>query len=128
MFEWIKKHYTSLIMLLVTAGMLFFIYACEPKVKSLTEPDVMVTRAELQLELDQLLMTAQIRMADLDRQNQIRSIIMQNALLIVEGQPFNPFGLLTAVAALYGLTTAGTKVSKTVKNGINKRKVNNGTG
>lgn len=126
MYEWIKKHYSFLITLAVTASMIVFIYACEPKVASLLDNKTMVTRAELQLEVEQFVGTAQIRMLNLDKQDQIRSILFQNALLIVQGQPFNPFGLLTAVAALYGLTQAGGKVSKTVKNTLDKRKINNG--
>lgn len=126
MYEWLKKHYSFLITLAVTASMIIFIYACEPKVASLWNDGTFVTRAELQLELEQMFGTAQLRMLDLDRQDQIRSIVLQNALLIVGGQPFNPLGLITAVAAVYGITQAGGKVSKTVKNGLDKRKKNNG--
>ncbi|GAI67850.1 unnamed protein product, partial [marine sediment metagenome] len=68
------------------------------------------------------------RMADLDRQEQLRAVILQNALILVQGQPFNPLGLITGVAALYGITQAGQNTVKVAKNIKAKRKANNGTG
>ncbi|MBA7526367.1 hypothetical protein ES705_18529 [subsurface metagenome] len=116
-----KKYTTLIITGLLSIGMMIFLYSCEPKVPSLIDRTAMVNRQELQLELDQLIGIAQIRMADLDKQEQLRGIIIQNALMIVQGQPFNPFGLLTAVAALYGITQGGNQITKVVKNARAKR-------
>ena len=69
---------------------------------------------------------AQVRMVDLDKQDRLRAVILENALILVQGQPFNPVGILTGFAALYGLTKAGSNVTKVVKDTVNKRKVNNG--
>jgi len=102
-------------------------YGCEAKTKSLVEPDRLVNRQELQLELDQIIGLAQLRMTDLDQQEQFRAIIMQNALVLVQGQPFNPLGLITAIAAIYGVTQGGSNITKVVNNVRNKRKANNGT-
>lgn len=112
---------------LVTIGIITFIYACEPKVASLNDSHKFINRQELQLELDQLITTAQIRMADLDKQEQLRSIILQNAVVLVQGQPFNPVGLITGIAALYGISQGSFQVGKKVKTVAKKRKVNNGT-
>lgn len=127
MWLWIKEHLTLLLTILITAGMLFYLYACDVKTTSLTTPNKLVNRQELQLELDQIIGLAQLRMADLDKQEEFRAIILQNALVLVQGQPFNPFGLISAVAAIYGVSQAGRNVTKTVKTVRNKRKVNNGT-
>lgn len=123
----IKKHLTLLITLLVTIGISFYLFACEPKTSSLRQEGKMVNRQELQLELDQFIGLAQLRMVDLDKQEQLRAIILQNALILVQGQPFNPVGLITAVAAIYGVTQGGKNITKVVKERVNKRKVNNGT-
>jgi len=128
MYEWIKKHLPLLITGLVTVSVLIFIYACEPKTQSLKREGVFVNRQELQLELKQLAGLAQIRMADLDKQEQLRAVILQNALILVQGQPFNPVGMITGIAALYGLGQAGCNVTKVAKNIAHKRKVKNGTG
>ncbi|GAI69263.1 unnamed protein product, partial [marine sediment metagenome] len=50
----------------------------------------LVTRAEFQLQLDNILSLAQVRMLDFDRQDQLRAIFFQNALVLLQGQPFNP--------------------------------------
>ena len=126
MYDWLKQRSTVILTTLVTVSFLFFAYSCEPKVPSLYRERKLINRQELQLELDQLVGITQIRMADLDKQEQFRAIILQNALVLVQGQPFNPFGIITAVAGVYGITQAGGKVTKTVKTLRHKRKENNG--
>lgn len=126
MYKWIKKNWTLSITILVSFGLLFFAFACEPKVPSLISRDKMVNRQELQLELDQLIGLAQLRMINLDKQEELRAIILQNALVLVQGQPLNPVGIITAIAAVYGATQGGKNVSKVVKEKRNKRKVNDG--
>lgn len=74
-----------------------------------------VTRAELELELNTLLGTAEIRMLDLEEQERFRALIFQNALLIVEGGAFNPLGLITGMAALYGITSATKSTVSAIK-------------
>ncbi|GAH63095.1 unnamed protein product, partial [marine sediment metagenome] len=101
------------------------VYSCEPKVSSLWQEGKQVNRQELQLELDQLIGVAQLRMVDLDKQEELRAIILQNALILVQGQPFNPLGLITGVAALYGISQGGCNITKVVKKKCVKKKVNN---
>ncbi|MBA7652687.1 hypothetical protein ES703_60526 [subsurface metagenome] len=85
-----------------------------------------INRQELQLELDQFMALVQIRMVDLDKQDELRAVILQNALILVQGQPFNPLGLLTAAASIYGITQAGRNAAAGVKKVREKRKANNG--
>ncbi|GAI57513.1 unnamed protein product, partial [marine sediment metagenome] len=108
MFKWIKKHSTVIVSVLITVGFLLYCYSCESKVKSLNQKGRMVTRQELQLELNNFVDLAQIRFLDLDRQDQIKTLILQNAMVLVQGQPFNPVGLLTGLAAVYGIGQAGS--------------------
>lgn len=126
MVNWLKGNSVILITVLVTVGLLFFLYSCEPKTQSLVTNNKSVNRQELQLELDGLIGLAQLRMIDLDKQEQLRAVILQNALILVQGQPLNPLGLITAIAAIYGVTQGSSKVTKVVKNKVIKRKVNNG--
>jgi len=128
MLAWIKTHWQSIMIGLVTIGFVIFMYGCEPKVKSLNNGGKFVTRAELQLELQTVMTLAEIRVADLDRQQALRNLILQNALVLAAGQPLNPVGILTAIAALYGIGQASNNVVKTVKNTVKKKVGNNGTG
>ncbi|GAI70795.1 unnamed protein product [marine sediment metagenome] len=128
MLDWIKKHIPSLITGVVTVALAIFIMGCPAKVMSIDGSNHLVTRAELQLQLDQILSLARIRMLSLDKQDALRAIFFQNALVLVQGQPLNPLGLLTAIAGIYGVSQAGTQVTKKIKSKISTRKGNNGTG
>lgn len=115
-----------LITALVVIGFVIFAFGCEPKTTSLLTPSMNVNRQELQLELDNIMALARLRLVDLDKQEEFRAIILQNALVLVQGQPLNPLGIITAIASIYGFTQGSRNITKVVKNGINKRKVNNG--
>ena len=125
MWTFTKKEFSIIVTILLTVCMVFYLQSCEPTVPSLSSNTGQVTREQLQLELDNILATAKLRMIDLDRQDQVRNLITQNALLIVEEQPFNPVGLITGIAAIYGAMQAGSKTVQVVKNGVRKVKVNN---
>lgn len=126
MLAFLKKHRDSILIVLVTIGFLFYAYGCESRVKSLNHGNKLVTRSELQLELEQLMGLAEIKVADLDRQDALRTLILQNAIILVQGQPLNPVGLLTGIAALYGAGQMSNSVVKTVKNTVKKKRTNNG--
>ena len=122
MLHWVKNNLPVLLTALTCCGFLVYCYGCEPKTRSLISTDRLINRQELQLELDQFITMAQIRMADLDKQEQLRAVILQNALILVQGQPYNPVGIITAIAAVYGISQG----TRNVKQVIKKRKVNNG--
>jgi len=126
MLEWLKKNSTILITVLVIVGFAVYLYGCEPKVPSLLSNGSKVNRQELQWELNQLVGLAQIRMIDLDKQDQLRALILQNAFVLVQGHPLDPIGILTGIAAIYGVVTGATGITKTVKAKVTKMKVNNG--
>lgn len=126
-YNWLKKNRTAIITVFVTLALCFWLYACESQVESLNGGGVMVTRGQLQLELENIFARAELKVLDLDRQDAFRNLIIQNGLLIVSGQPFNAFGILSGFAAIYGLAQVGSKVTKVVKTNVQKRKVTNDT-
>lgn len=125
--RWLKEYKTIIVTGLVCFGFIIYCYGCEPKVRSLKERGLFINRQELQLELDQVIGMAQLRMAELDKQEELRAIILQNALILVQGQPLSPFGIITAVAAVYGAAQGTSNISRVIKTGVKKRKVNHGT-
>ena len=127
MVAWIKKHIPFLMTGLICIVFIIYCYGCEPKVRSLTNRTQLVNRQELQLELDQFITMAQLRMLDLDKQEELRAIVLQNALILVQGNPLNPLGIITALAAVYGIAQGGRNVKNVVKTVRKNRKVNNGT-
>ena len=126
MLQWIKNNSTTILTVLVCSAFAFYMYACQATTRSLMTPTKQVNRQELQLELDQIIGLAQLRMVDLDQQEQFRSIILENALILVQGNPLNPVGLLTAFAGIYGVVQGSRNITKVVKTNVNKRKTNNG--
>ncbi len=94
-------------------------YGCTPTVKSLIDPTKKVTAAELQIEFDTLMAVFEIRQLDIERQNKLRELLTRNAMLAVQAGTFNPLGLLTGLAALYG---AGSAVKDT-KNVIRRKQI-----
>jgi len=127
MWEWIKKNHKAIITAIVSVVICFWLYACESQVKSLDGSNRLINRAELQLELDSFIYSAQLRMLSLDKQDALRAIVVENALIVMQGQPFNPVGLLTAVLGIYGTVHATSKVTRYAKNIKVTKKVNNGT-
>lgn len=119
--QWIKKHSTLLITSLVCIVLVFYCYACESKVRSLTNRNHLVNRQELQFELARFISLAEIRILDLDQQDELRAIFLQNGLLLLQGQPLNPVGIVTAIAAVFGLLKGGQQIKQGVKNAAAKR-------
>lgn len=128
MLKLVKEHKELLISILLVLFVTLYLYGCEPTTPSLNGTGTLVNRGELQLELEQIIALAEIRLHDIERQERLRQIITENALVLVQGQPFNPLGLLTGVAALYGITQGGSNIGRVVNTARKKRKVDNGTG
>lgn len=126
MWLWIKKNHKAIITALVVIALSIYLYSCESTVASLDGSGKLVNRAELQLELDRFMATAQLRMLSLDKQDAFRALIIENSLLLVQGTPLNPVGIITAIAGIYGLTHGTSKIVRTVKKSQEKRKANNG--
>lgn len=104
----LKINWPKTIALSILTLLLFWGYACKPRVASLVNPGQQITRPELQIELDAIIATAEYRLADLDRQEAFRDLIFKNALLVAETGTMNPAGIITLLAGLYGITR-GTK-------------------
>lgn len=102
----VKSKWEWVMVMALASGLVIWIVGCPPTTTSLLNGTTKITRDELQLELDSLIMSAKFRMEDLDRQEKLRQMVLQNALLVLQGQPFNPLGILSGVAALYGIGAA----------------------
>lgn len=112
MWDWIKKHIPIVVTILFAIPLIFYQEGCEPTVKSIIDDNKLVTRAELNVELERIVQEAALRNADLDKQEEVRKIILQNALLLASGQPLNPVGIITGLAAIYGIGSGVQSVKK----------------
>ncbi len=126
MYKWLIKHKAIIITILVTIAMILYLYGCESKVKTLNGTGERVNRQELQLELETYIATAKIRLASLDKQDEFRSIVLQNALILVQGQPFNPIGIISGMAAIYGIAQGSSNITQAVKTKRRRKEYSNG--
>lgn len=113
--DFINSHWQQILAIAVSLSLTFWAISCQPTVPSLTDPSHKVTRAELQTELQGLQATFQMRSTQLAQQEQIRKLILENALIMAETQAFNPLGIVTSLAALYGIGSATRDTTNLVK-------------
>jgi len=99
----IKEKLPFLIASVACILLLVFAYGCQPQTKSLIDPNEKVTRAELDYEIETLLARSKIRLADLDRQEELRSLLFEQTFIIAESGTVNPVGIITALMAIMGI-------------------------
>ena len=98
----IKHNVFQVIAIVHIALILFWVFGCNSKVISLNDHGLKINRVELQNELETILRSAEIRFADLDKQDRFKQIIFENAALFAGGGTVNITGLLTTLAAVFG--------------------------
>lgn len=95
---------------------LAFLYiGCEPKCRSILNPEKKITIAEYNAELTVIKERAQSAELDLEQQRELLDFIYEHGLLIAQGSAINPISLLTGFGAILG-------IGATVDN-VRKRKV-----
>lgn len=105
------ERYQTIAIFLIVA-LLIWTYGCPSKVDSLRSPGKRVTRAEFEIETKGLLSTAEVRLIDLDRQDNIKRLIFENLLLTAQSGQFNLVGLVAGVATILGIGATVDNVRK----------------
>ena len=93
----------QVVFILVVGFLLSFFYSCSPKVLSIHSPPIKVSREGLDMEVESFLALASIRYAELERQDELRQLIFENAIAYSQGIPINPIGIATTIAAIFGI-------------------------
>ena len=91
------------IAIVIVIAVLFWTYGCDSKVTSITKPNTKVTRAELKIEIDAFLAMAEVRYADLDKQDEFKQKLFEYGALFVEGGTLNPVGIVATMGTLLGI-------------------------
>lgn len=91
---------------------LFYCYSCQSTVVSLVNPGSRITRAELVLEVDHFLSSAELKFHDLDRQDLVKNTIFNSVLELAQGKAVNPIGILITLAGIVGLGAVGDNIRK----------------
>jgi len=105
------ERYQSLAVITVIVLLAIF-FGCESKVTSINNPTQKVTRAELQLELDVMIAKCKIGLKKLDRQDELRNLILQQALITASTGTINPLALITSLGTILGIGATVDNVRK----------------
>lgn len=128
--RWIRHNQGMTVAVAVAIIITLWTFGCESKVSSLIEPSKKVTAAELKLEIDQesmrlqgeldaLVKRAEVKKAELVRQDAIKQKIMDFALLAGEAGTINPSGLIGLVVSVLGI---GAVVDNRIKDKVIKNR------
>jgi len=98
----LKDKWPFVISAICCAGFALYAFGCQPKTKSLIQPDRKVNRSELNIEIDMLLAQYENRVADIERQEQLKNFIFEQTLVVAQGTTPNPVGIITALFAILG--------------------------
>lgn len=82
--------------------LLVWFYGCESKVRSLDGSKSLVTRGELQAELDVFLERAEARYRQLDRQDMLKMTLLNHLALFAETGTVNPLGVVSGIIGILG--------------------------
>lgn len=85
---------------------------CESQTRSITNPAQKVTRAQLNAELDKMLIDIDQRYADLDRQDELKAVLYEHLMLWSAAGTFNPAALVPLLASVLGVGAIADNVRK----------------
>lgn len=87
---------------ILAIGLLVWCYGCPSQVTSVTDPPKLVTRPELDIEVEYFLEMAEIRYAELDRQDEFKEAVFAVAINLLEGGSLNPGAIALILGNLLG--------------------------
>lgn len=103
LWSFIRHQRGIIISIVLSIIVLVWAYGCESKVRSSLDPGRLVTRPEFRLEVENYLARAELKFADLDRQDEFKRIIFENAIGYAQGKPINPIGVIMSIGGLLGI-------------------------
>lgn len=95
------ERYQSISVILV-AIMLIFMSSCSPKCRSILNPEIQITRIELDGEIALLQSRINSELDNLEQQEAVRSLLINLAQSYAVTGGFNPLSALTGAIALLG--------------------------
>lgn len=103
------------ISVIIAATMLLWFYGCESTCPSLLDPSAKVNRTGLQMELDIIVARAEAGIADMDKQDRLKDMILQQAIAAGQAGTVNPLALITSIATILGIGAGADNVRKRIE-------------
>ena len=102
--KWCNHNHWYIIGTIILASLLIWLVGCQSTVNSLLSPDKMVTRGELQAEIEYLINLAETRKDELNRQDEIKTQLLNIASVVSADGTFNPSGLISILTTIASLS------------------------
>lgn len=123
--KFLNDNHQYIIAAAIIAAVSFWTYGCHSQVNSILNPNQLVTRGELQIELDYVLAHAELKFMDLDEQDRFRQMMIDLGSTFATTGTLNPTGLLNtaiSVAAIaFGLNQRKKRINDTRHNSTDTR-------
>lgn len=97
---------------LLCFAMLFYAYSCQSMVISLVNPQLRITRSQLVAEVEAVLVAAETKFEDLDRQDLVKDTIFNSVFDLAQGKAINPIGIALSLAGVLGVGAIGDNIRK----------------
>ena len=114
LWKFVRHNQGMCIGVLLAVAVLVWTYGCQSQVRSITNPIVVVNRGELQIEVDNFIAQAELKFADLNRQDQVKSTLFNTAIDFMQGGNINPAAVAIVIGNILGLGAVVDNVRKRV--------------
>jgi len=102
--KWFNHNHWYVIGTIILASLSVWFVGCKSTVNSLLTPDKLVTRGELQAEIEYLINLAETRKDELNRQDEIKTQLLNIASVVSADGTFNPSGLISILTTIASLS------------------------
>lgn len=94
------------------ALILIGIASCESTAPSIINPTVRINREQLQNEANVILAKIESAELTIEKQDKLKELLFNQAIIASQGQPINPIGLITSLGTILGIGAITDNVRK----------------
>lgn len=91
---------------------LIYAYSCQSQVISLVNPNLLINRPELVAEVEAILVSAEQKFDDLNRQDLVKDTIFNSVLDLARGKAIDPIGVVLSLAGILGIGAITDNIRK----------------
>lgn len=107
------RHNSGIVIgVIIAIAVLIWAYGCQSQVTSILYAPGLVNRGELQIEVDTFIAQAELKFADLDRQDELKSTLFNTAIDFMQGGKINPVAIALVIGNLIGVGAIGDNIRK----------------
>ncbi|MBA7618970.1 hypothetical protein ES703_26302 [subsurface metagenome] len=102
--------------------LIVFGISCESRVRSISNPDLRISRDELNAEVEAFVTKATTKYRDLDRQDELKVLLYDKFMLWTATGVFNPVAILPTIFSILGVgaVTDNVRKRKVIKDNLSK--------